>query len=85
MFPDHERDHGATGSLSSGTQVGGAERMSMIKDIVGRFGIAGELISFLWVNKLWWMIPMMVVLLLFGAFIVLSQTTAIGPFIYTLF
>lgn len=59
--------------------------MTFIKDLVGRFWIAGELISFFWVNKLWWMIPMIVVLLMFGAIIVFSQSSPLGPFIYTLF
>jgi len=59
--------------------------MNFIKDIAGRFEIAGELISFLWVNKLWWMIPMIVVLLMFGVLIAVSQSSVIGPFIYTLF
>jgi len=31
-----------------------------------RFGILGELVIFLWYRKFWWMIPMMVVLVLFG-------------------
>ena len=50
-----------------------------------RFGIAGELFSFFWANKRWWMIPMMVMLFLFGALLILAQSSAIAPFIYTLF
>jgi uncharacterized protein DUF5989 len=50
-----------------------------------RFGIAGELLSFFWDNKRWWMIPMVGVLFLFAALLILAQSSAIAPFIYTLF
>ena len=50
-----------------------------------RMGIIGELLRFLWQRKLWWMIPMIVVLLLFVVLLVFAQGSAIGPFIYTLF
>lgn len=50
-----------------------------------RFGIAGELMSFLWERRLWWLIPMVAVLLLFGGLMVTAQSSALGPFIYTLF
>ena len=50
-----------------------------------RFGIAGELMGFLWERKLWWLIPMVAVLLLFGGLMVTAQSSALGPFIYTLF
>ena len=50
-----------------------------------RLGIAGELLSFLASNKRWWMLPMVIVLLLFGVLLVLAQSSAIAPFIYTLF
>jgi hypothetical protein len=45
----------------------------------------GELMVFLWERKLWWMIPMVTVLVLFGTLLVLAQGTALSPFIYTLF
>ena len=52
---------------------------------MSRFGIMGELLTFLWKNKMWWMIPMVVVLFLLGILIVLAQNPVIAPFIYTLF
>lgn len=45
----------------------------------------GELFRFMWQRKLWWLMPMIVVLLLFVGLIVLGSTTGVGPFIYTLF
>jgi len=47
--------------------------------------VARELLVFLWAAKLWWMIPMVVVLLLLGMLIIFDQSSAIAPFIYTLF
>ncbi|HEY8280549.1 MAG TPA: DUF5989 family protein [Bdellovibrionota bacterium] len=40
---------------------------------------------FLWARKLWWMVPMISVLLLFGALVYLAQGSAVAPFIYVLF
>lgn len=50
-----------------------------------RAGIMGELLHFLWARKLWWMMPMVMVLLLLGIIIIFAQSSAIAPFIYTLF
>ena len=49
-----------------------------------RVGLVGELWSFLKYNKKWWLLPLLTILLGFGALIVLSGTAA-GPFIYSLF
>lgn len=60
--------------------------MSHLKQTVGlRFELVRELISYLWKQKLWWMLPMIVTLLLVGALIVFAQTTPLAPFVYTLF
>ena len=59
--------------------------MKLIKVGVRRFGIAGELITFLARNKRWWIMPIIVVLLLLGVLLVLAQSSVIAPFIYTLF
>ena len=50
-----------------------------------RVGIVGELLSYLWRRKLWWMIPMVAILALFGLLLVFTQGSALAPFIYTLF
>jgi hypothetical protein len=50
-----------------------------------RVGIMGELLEFLWERKLWWLMPMVSVLLLLGILLVFAQSSAIAPFIYTLF
>ncbi len=59
--------------------------MDILKRIGSKIGIAGEFLDFLWKRKLWWLIPMMVVLLFFGLLMIFVQATGIAPFIYTLF
>lgn len=44
-----------------------------------------ELWAFLRARKKFWLLPILVVLALFGVLIVLSQGSAVAPFIYTLF
>jgi NAD/NADP transhydrogenase beta subunit len=57
----------------------------MLKSFVGRLGVAGELLSFLWKEKMWWLTPMIVILLLLGVLMIFAQGSAVAPFIYTLF
>jgi hypothetical protein len=49
----------------------------------------GEFVVELWMfmreRKKFWLLPIVIVLLLFGGLVVLTQGTAIAPFIYTLF
>jgi hypothetical protein len=59
--------------------------MKFIQVTRRRFGIAGELVSFFMSNKRWWMLPMIGVLLLLAMTLILAQSSAIAPFIYTLF
>jgi len=59
--------------------------MGAVKNFVSKMGILGELFQFLWQNKRWWLIPVLVVLVLFSLILILSQSSAIGPFIYSLF
>jgi len=44
-----------------------------------------EFWEFLRERKKYWLIPIIVVLVLFGGLIILSQGSAIAPFIYTIF
>jgi hypothetical protein len=50
-----------------------------------RAEVLQELFRFLWSQKLWWLIPMVLTLILFVALLVFAQGSAVGPFIYTLF
>jgi hypothetical protein len=57
----------------------------MITDAISRLGIVGELLRFLWARKLWWLIPMIVALLVFGILMGLASSGVLSPFIYSLF
>ena len=47
--------------------------------------IAGELLAFFWGRKWWWLTPMVLVLLVLAVLMIFAQSSAIAPFIYTLF
>lgn len=47
--------------------------------------ILRELWNFLKVRKKWWLAPIVIMLVLLGALIVLTESTAVAPFVYTLF
>ena len=51
----------------------------------GVVSLLGELWAFMRVRKKWWLGPIVIVLALFGALIVFSQSSAVAPFVYTLF
>ena len=44
-----------------------------------------EFLEFLKVRKKYWLLPIVIVLLIFGSLIILAQGSAVAPFIYTLF
>ena len=44
-----------------------------------------ELWAFMRVRKKFWLLPILVMMALFGGLIVLTQGSAVAPFIYTLF
>jgi len=50
----------------------------------GSRNIASEFWQFLRQSKKWWLLPIVIVILLFGVLVFLSGTAA-APFIYTLF
>ena len=44
-----------------------------------------ELIQFLFLRKKLWMLPMILIFILFGLLLIASQGSVIAPFIYTVF
>jgi hypothetical protein len=44
-----------------------------------------EFLRFLIIRKKYWLLPILLVLLLFGGLIILTQGSAVAPFIYTIF
>ncbi len=58
--------------------------MQTVENIKNRGGEMGDLLSFLWKNKLWFLIPFIVILLIFSVIIIFASATGVAPFIYTL-
>ena len=52
---------------------------------MSKISVLAEFWEFLKVRKKWWLAPIVLVLLLLGALIVLSEGSAVAPFIYTIF
>ena len=48
-------------------------------------GFIGELFQFFMARRKYWLFPVMIVLAVLGGLVVLTQGTAVAPFIYTLF
>jgi hypothetical protein len=55
------------------------------KSLALRLETVKSLVVFLWENKMWWLIPMILVLVLFFLLMIFAQSSPLGPFIYTLF
>ena len=47
--------------------------------------ILGEFTAFLKVRKKYWLMPIVIMVVLFGALLVMTQGTAVSTFIYALF
>lgn len=56
-----------------------------LKGLLANARTVGEILHLLWKRKLWWLIPMVVLLLLFGLLLAFASASGVGPFIYTLF
>jgi hypothetical protein len=52
---------------------------------MGKLSIAKEFLEFLKHRKKWWLTPIVVLLALLGTLIVLTEGSALAPFIYALF
>jgi len=44
-----------------------------------------ELWAFMKARKKFWLLPIMIMMVVFGGLVVLSQGSAVAPFIYTIF
>ena len=52
---------------------------------MAKMSVIREFATFLKQEKKYWIAPMVLILLLFGLLIVFAQSSAMAPFIYTLF
>lgn len=52
---------------------------------MSKLKIFKELFAFMRDNKKFWLLPMLLVLILFGVVLIFAQGSAFAPFIYTIF
>ena len=52
---------------------------------MGRLSLIAEIWMFLRQNKKLWLLPIILVLFMLGALLVFAQSSALAPFIYTIF
>jgi hypothetical protein len=58
----------------------------MLEKTKSRASVVGELFGFLKKRKMWWLIPLIAMLLVVGLLLILATVSpAFAPFIYTLF
>ncbi len=53
--------------------------------MASKFSVLKQLWAFMKVNKKFWLLPMLVILILFGLLIVFAQGSVFAPFIYAIF
>jgi len=56
-----------------------------VRAMASNFAVSGELVGFLWERKMWWMVPMVVMLLGFGLLMIFASASGVAPFVYALF
>jgi hypothetical protein len=47
--------------------------------------ITREIFAYMGARKKWWLLPIVVMLLVFGGLMIIAQGSAVAPFIYTVF
>jgi hypothetical protein len=58
--------------------------MKFIRNAARNVAITGELLSFFW-TKRWWLVPVLITLFVLIALMLFAQSSAVAPFVYTLF
>jgi hypothetical protein len=53
-----------------------------MNSVLTRLGILGELLQFLWRRKLYWLIPLIILLVIVALFIILGGNPVLQQFIY---
>ncbi len=57
----------------------------MLKHVKHRANTVKELLHFFWRERLWWMIPFVLVLIIVALLLIFAQSSPIIPFLYTAF
>jgi len=57
----------------------------ILKKIKSVVSLLGEFWTFMRMQKKWWLAPLIIILVLMGVLIILTEGSALAPFIYALF
>ena len=52
---------------------------------MSEYGLLREFWAYMKVRKKWWLLPIVVVMLVLGLLLAFAETSALAPFIYTIF
>jgi hypothetical protein len=63
----------------------GTGMSKFLKRFKSVFSLLGEFWAFMRMQKKWWLAPLIVILILMGILIILTEGSAIAPFIYAIF
>jgi hypothetical protein len=66
-------------------RVGRSGTVVAFREITPMIAFVRELLAYMGAHKKWWLLPIMLVLLIFGGLLILAQGSAVAPFIYTVF
>lgn len=58
---------------------------SFIDAVRVRTATIRRLFSFLWKMKMWWLMPLVVILIILSLITIMAASTPLGPFIYAIF
>jgi len=58
--------------------------MNVLRKLQSRSSTVVELFTFLWHRKLWWLIPLAVLIFLIGILFAMAQVSSVAPFMYPL-
>ena len=58
--------------------------MVILRQFFLRSAIVGEVFAFLWARKLWWLIPLAVIIGLMGVLFAVAQISSVAPWMYPL-
>ena len=58
--------------------------MAVLAQLSTRSAIIAEVFEFLWQRKLWWLIPLTILLFLIGILFAIAQVSSVAPWMYPL-
>ncbi len=58
--------------------------MAVLRQLAARSAIVAEVFEFLWQRKLWWLLPLAVLLFAIGILFAIAQVSSVAPWMYPL-